>query len=83
MLILCTSIPALTLAVQWKGLPAISIRMIHHDDAGYRHECLQECKLNPQNLKDAYKNCQKKAGEFLKEFGKYTKKTCMGQANDK
>jgi hypothetical protein len=57
---------------------------ISPDDAGFRLEYFQECKLNPDDLKDSYiKTVREKAIEFLKEFREYTEKTCIDYRNGK
>jgi hypothetical protein len=57
---------------------------INPDDGGYRMEYFQECKFNPDDLKDSYiKIVKEKAIEFLHEFMEYTEKICVDYCYDK
>ena len=51
---------------------------VNPDDEGYRLEYFQECRLNPDDIKDSYiKTVKKEAIEFLHEFREYVEKTCV------
>jgi hypothetical protein len=57
---------------------------INPDDGGYRMEYFQECKLNPEDIRDSYiKIVKEKAIEFLHEFREYTEKICVDYCYDK